>query len=137
MLVLHKTLLRIIMYYDFLPLRCMRYIGTPSGVFVLAPATTNFDWSWGHSYSFLFQCKLCKLSISLYLVSPYLPLALYLEVLHHTPSCLGVPTGPEALSWSWCTGPESQTFSTALLSLLIRTCSHSVRHFSTTPSGCS
>ena len=51
---------------------------------------------------------------------PHLPLALYLEVLHDTPSCLGVPTGPEALSWSsWCTGPESQIASTALLSLSI------------------
>ncbi|CAI8044683.1 hypothetical protein GBAR_LOCUS24766 [Geodia barretti] len=49
----------------------MRYIGTPSGVFVLAPATTTFDWSWGHSYSFRFQ-------------------SLYLEVLHDTSSCLGV-----------------------------------------------
>ncbi|CAI8030729.1 hypothetical protein GBAR_LOCUS17430 [Geodia barretti] len=79
----------------------MRYIGTPSGVFVLAHATTTFDWSWGHSYSFRFQ-------------------SLYFEVLHDIPSCLGVPTGPEALFCSsWCTGPESQTVSTALLSLLI------------------
>ena len=47
---------------------------------------------------------------------PYLPLALYLEVPHDTPSCLGVPTSPEALSWSsWCTGPESQIVSTSLL----------------------
>ncbi|CAI8043863.1 hypothetical protein GBAR_LOCUS24347, partial [Geodia barretti] len=48
--------------------------------FVLAPAAKFDFWSWGrYSSSFCFQ-------------------SVYLEVLvHDTPSCLCVPTGPEAL----------------------------------------
>ena len=78
----------------------MPYIDTPSGVFVLAPAAKFNFWSWGrHSYSFC-QCKLCKLSMDIVsnLRICLYSKAVYLEVLvHDTPSCLGVPTGPEAL----------------------------------------
>ncbi|CAI8031053.1 hypothetical protein GBAR_LOCUS17615 [Geodia barretti] len=92
----------------------MPYIDTPFGVFVLAPAAKFNFWSWGrHSYSFCFQ-------------------SVYLEVLvHDTPSCLGVPTDPDALCCEFVphpgpVSPESRTSSFYVFAVVGDTCSNSV-----------
>ena len=126
-------ILRIILYSIY-TLRCMPYIDTPFGVFVLAPAAKFNFWSWGrHSYSFC-QCKLCKLSMDIVsnLRICLYSKAVYLEVLvHDTPSCLGVPTDPDALCCEFVphpgpVSPESRTSSFYVFAVVGDTCSNSV-----------
>ena len=82
-----------------------------SGVFVLAPAANLDFWDLELRPPHLLFCNVSSASCQWTVICLFAlySKAVYLEVLHDTPSCLGVPTGPEALRCEFVPHPGPQS----------------------------